>query len=110
MLAEDKISGGHARAILSASDPVAIAEIVAKRDLNVRQTEKLVKKMTDEPRASTRKITLKDPEVKELEAELSKKLGLEISVTNKGEGGKIVINYHSIAELDSVLRRLNTDI
>jgi ParB family transcriptional regulator, chromosome partitioning protein len=110
MLEEDKISGGHARAILSAQDPVTVAEIVAKRDLNVRQTEKLVKKLSSEPRATTRKITLKDPEIRQLEAELSKKLGLELSVLNKGEAGKIIITYRSIAELDSVLRRLDRDI
>lgn len=106
MVAEDRLSGGHARAILAAPDPIAVAEVVAKRDLNVRQTEKLVKKMSETPRIANRKPTLHDPELKELEQEICERLGLELTVTNKGHSGKIVISYHSIEELDSILRRL----
>lgn len=109
LLNDEKITPGHARAMLMVEDPVRMADIVVKRDLNVRQTEKLVKKMANDSQP-TRQITLKDPEVRELEQELSKKLGLELTVTNKGEGGKIIITYHTLQELDSVLRRLERDL
>ncbi len=109
MLAEEKLTAGHARAILTAEEPGRVAEVVIKRDLNVRQTEKLVKKLAKEPRTLPRKVSLRDPEIKRLEKELCAKLGLELSVTNKGEAGKITITYHTLAELDSVLRRLDRD-
>lgn len=108
LLNEDKLTAGHARALLTVENASTIAEEIIKKDLNVRQTEKLVKKLTDQKNGK-RTVKLsneKDQEIIRLEQELSKKTGLDITITNQDEKGKVVVSYHSLMELDQILRRL----
>lgn len=109
LLNDEKISAGHARALLSAKNASELAETIIKKDLSVRQTEKLVRKLekykNGEP-AKKKSDARKDEEIIALEQELSKKLGLDLTITNKDEHGQVIIAYHSLAELDAILRRL----
>lgn len=100
----DLITVGHARALLVARDPASIAEQIIKRGLSVRQTEKMVQSQSEFPRK--RKSAAKDPDIAELESTLSRKLGLEISISNQGQSGKITISYQNLAQLDLILRKL----
>jgi len=107
LLNKNKLSSGHARALLTAPNPEALAKVIIKRDLNVRQTEKIVRRLTStSDELEKQKKNPKDPEIVALEKDLSYNLGLDIKITNKNEKGQIIISYHSLAELDSILRRL----
>ena len=100
------LSAGHARALLNAADPEGLASLVVKRGLNVRQTEKLAQ--DGKTRAPKRKTpAAKDPDTIALEHDLSTMLGLTVSIDFHGEGGRLIINYGTLEQLDDLLGRLN---
>lgn len=115
-LDDDKLSMGHARALLNAKDAELLADEVVRRGLNVRQTEHLCRsglpsgKEAGVPtsRSSNRPSTArdKDPDILALEETLSENLGLKVSINDEGQQGQIIISYESLSQLDDILRRL----
>lgn len=117
-LEDDKISMGHARALLNAKDAETLADEVVKRGLNVRQTENLCR--TGMPDASAAAMAPKkkagsvrmvpsgdkDPDILALEETLSENLGLRVSINDQGQNGQLIISYESLSQLDDILRRL----
>lgn len=120
MLKEGKLSMGHGRALLNAAAPVAIALDIITQGLNVRQTEKLVKgeainegdfielgDVAQKKPAKKNKVNAeKDPDVIALEATLSENLGMQVSITDRGNSGEIALRYESLMQLDQILQRL----
>lgn len=113
-----ELSAGHARALLGAADPAALASEVIAKGLNVRQTEQLVnpRKRSD---ASTPSGSANagspgssaprehDPDTAALERDLSSLLGLRVTIRLQGQGGALTIHYNTLEQLDDVLHRLN---
>ena len=106
LLEDGSLSVGHARALLNADDGETLASQVVKRGLNVRQTEKLVRKQTrpPKPRAQTPE---KDADTLALERDLSALLGLTAEIQIRGAGGALTLHYNSLEQLDDVLNRLS---
>ena len=106
LLAQGDLEMGHARALLAlpAEDQEPMARVVVKGQLSVRQTEALVRRAGSKPE---RKPASVDPDIRRLEIRLSERLGAGVSInhTRKG-GGKVVIAYASLDELDGILSRL----
>lgn len=101
------LSMGHARALLTAEDPVGLAQEVIKRGLNVRQTEQLAKLAAARTGADTGKpAKVKSPDTVALEREVSNALGLKVTLTAEGQKGSLVIHYRSLDQLDGVLTRI----
>ncbi len=114
LLVEDELSAGHARALLGAEDPAALAKQVVARGLNVRQTERLVQDARDLPAGDARPAKSpaapapgKDPDTLALERDLTALLGLKVSIKFEGKSGSLTIHYQTLEQLDDVLRRLN---
>jgi ParB family chromosome partitioning protein len=110
MIAEGKLSVGHARALIGAADPVALAHEIVTKDLNVRQAEALAKKQ--KPQASKKQgpsaaASDKDADTRALERDLSLKLGLKVEVQFDGKGGRLVLHYATLDQLDGVIEKLN---
>ncbi len=114
---EGKLSAGHARSLITAKDPVALAKKVIAGDLSVRDTEKLVRKAAAPPpdsdrpsRKSARKSTEKTADTRALEGDLSANLGMKVSVDHQdgSEYGVITITYKTLDELDELCRILTT--
>lgn len=105
LLREGALTAGHARALLTAPDPLGLALQVVDRGLNVRQTEALAaaKPRTAAPERSTRPL---DPETAALERELSAQLGLRIAIRHEGSGGRVTIHYRDLDQLDGLIRLL----
>lgn len=112
MLESRQIEMGHARALLSISDPQQqhdAARQVIKKSLSVRETERLVKRMLD---AKGKKKPAKRPasvnaDIRRLEVEVSEKLGAKVRVVHGNKGsGRIVISYNSLDELDGILKHI----
>ncbi|WP_445376596.1 ParB/RepB/Spo0J family partition protein [Niveispirillum fermenti] len=103
MVQDGILSMGHARALLTAPDPVAAAHEVVKRELNVRQTEALVKQMAAEPLELTQPVKEKAPDTVALEREVSLALGLKVSLKGDGKKGTLQIHYRTLDQLDGVL-------
>ncbi len=110
MLEDGRLTAGHARALLGAQNPQALALKVVRSGLNVRQTEALVKAeqalAAKGPRAAPRKAAHRDADIVALERELSTSLGLTVSIAFDGKEGTLILAYNSLDQLDEVLRRL----
>ena len=108
MVAEGKLSAGHARALVTASDPLALAREVADRGLSVRDAEKLAKK-TDTVSKTPAPKAGKDADTRALEADLKAALGMWVSIDHgpAGEGGTVSVRYMDLDQLDEICRRLS---
>lgn len=105
---EERITEGHARALLALADSqlqLAALDRVLHDDLNVRQTEELVRRLqgTRPPRQDERP---RDPNVAAVEDELRLALGTRVSLRPGKKGGRIVIEYFSDDEFDGLYQRL----
>ena len=104
LVAERRLSMGHARAILGITSPelqTQVSEKCAAQGLSVRQVERLVKKM-NEPRESSEEL-LQDPNVRAAVGELEAALGTRVRIVEKSEQrGRIEIEYYSQEELQRV--------
>ena len=104
-LAANEISEGHARTLLALPTPEAQSaalKSILKYDLNVRQTEELVRKLSGEkPRKQSRKETT--PDIKALEDRLRQHLGTRVILNQKSKGGTLTIHYYSEEELNTIL-------
>ena len=98
-----ELSAGHARALLTAADPEALAAEVVRRGLNVRATERLVQRRAEAPRPRPR---LQDADTAALERELGDRLGLRVTLEAKKRGGALTLHYTSLDQLDRLLDRL----
>jgi ParB family transcriptional regulator, chromosome partitioning protein len=110
-LIEDRISEGHARALLALSTPeaqTAALRTVLAQELNVRQTEELVRKLSGEKPARKLKPAV-IPEVAEIEERLRSSLGTKVTLRSGRKGGTLIIHYYSDEELDALLGRLLKD-
>jgi len=114
MLRAGDISAGHARALVTCEDAVGLAQRIVDQGLSVRDTEKAAKpgaeakKPEQQPAAFLSEGTGKDADTRALEGDLSAHLGLKVSVEHKAgtEGGKLVLHYKSLEQLDDLCRRL----
>jgi len=105
-LIEGKITEGHAKAILAIDNPEkqrGLYELILKNSLTVRQTESKTKEISVQAHKRNVKI---DPEIKGLEDKLMEKLGTKVKVSRSGSGGKILIEYYSKEELDSLVSKI----
>ena len=101
------IEMGHARALLSLDNDLQAeaAGIVATKELTVRETEALIKKIQNPENKKT--TTEKDQDSINIEKDLTDKLGLKVSVSHNKKGkGKLVISYSKIAELENLLTKI----
>ena len=110
-LIEGRISEGHGRALLALPAPeaqTAALRTVVLQELNVRQTEELVRKLSGEKPARKPKPTA-IPEVAELEERLRSSLGTKVTLRSGRKGGTLTIRYYSNEELDALMGRLLKD-
>jgi ParB family chromosome partitioning protein len=106
-LIEGKITEGHAKAILSLDNPEkqrALYELILKSNLTVRQVEEKTKEVS--VRSYERHKTA-DPQMKSVENALVEALGTKVKVSKSGDGGKIVIEYYSQEDLDSLIQKIS---
>lgn len=110
-LADNCISEGHARALLALPSPqaqVAALQTVIKHDLNVRQTEELVRRLSGQRPQSLPKPEL-PPEIAAIEDRLRSYLGTRVVLNPRRQGGTVVIHYYSEEELDNLIDRILGD-
>jgi ParB family chromosome partitioning protein len=107
-LAEGLISEGHARALLGLPNQQAqraALSTVLNLELNVRQTEALVKKMSGE-RPPAKPKQQPSPEARDLENQLRNFLETKVSLSEGKHGGRLVIFYYSNEELNAILDKI----
>ncbi len=107
LLSQDKLSMGHARALVSLEDPekqILLAQEIVRRDLSVRETEKLVSKR-ERPRKEARERGF-DADLRALEEELVKILGTKVEIRGDRKKGAICILYFSLDELNRIYGKI----
>lgn len=116
-LAEGLLTAGHARALITAEDPAALAELIVEKGLTVRDAEKLAQdpaalaRLKGGDKAATVKPE-KHADTKALEKRLTDSLGLKVSVGHKPgkEYGDLKIKYTSLDQLDELCRKLGVEV
>ncbi len=107
LLLTGQLEMGHARALLSLDAPkqLAAANKIAKEGLTVRAAERLVKDSQAEPKIIKPKET--DHDTLRLQEDLTAKLGAKVVIEHKENGGgKLVIAYSSLEELDGIIDQI----
>jgi ParB family transcriptional regulator, chromosome partitioning protein len=103
-LDEGELSAGHARALLAATDPAAVAVEVMRGGLNVRATERLVQRRAQPAQGGRPRV--RDADTLALERDLGSHLGLRATLEPKVRGGSLTLHYASLDQLDQILRLL----
>ena len=106
LLEAGALSAGHARALLSAKDPVALAKLAVRANYSVREVERLVQ--GEERAAAAPPIRApRDPNIAALERELATRLGLAVRIeSRKGGRGSLTLQFRTLDQLSDVLARL----
>ena len=113
MVERRELDMGHARALLGLESPelaIEIAEQARKSQWSVRTTEEAVRRAAA-PRAGTKagKPAARgstDPNVRRLETDLSEKLGAAVAIEHGPKGGRVVIRYNGLDELEGILAHI----
>ena len=100
---------GHARTLLAIEGETqsrAACQVV-EQGLSVRETERLVKRLLEQPVAEKGSGPQADPHTQRLEEQLSERLGARVTIQHGRHGkGKLVVQYHSLDELDGILEHI----
>ena len=104
MVINGELSMGHARALIGVPDAINKANEIVEKKLSVRQTEKI----TSEFKKNKKNKIEKDPNISDLEKELSDKIGLRTSIqfNESGSSGSLTLYYSDLNQLDDLMKRL----
>jgi len=101
---DGKLSMGHARALIGVPNAREMANEIINKNLSVRQTEK----NTADFKKNKKRKKNKDPNILDLEKELSEKIGLKTSIqfSEQGSSGSLTLYYSDLDQLDDIMKRL----
>ena len=104
MVIDGDLSMGHARALIGVPNAINKAKEIIERKLSVRQVEKIA----SEFKKNKSKKNLKDPNIIDLEKELSDKIGLKTSIqfNDNGSSGSLTLYYSNLNQLDDLMKRI----
>jgi ParB family chromosome partitioning protein len=114
LLTDDRISAGHARALLALGDQEAITSLslrVAAEDLSVRETEEIVRRFIEAPAEASRKkqdprSEPADPNLAEVEEILSEQLATRVVIRMGRRRGQVLIDFGSADDLDRIVSEI----
>ncbi len=118
MVGDQRLSMGHARALINVPGAEAIADKVVAKGLSVRDVERLARQ-TREPESKRARAPREaatggsdgsiDADLRALERQLGDVLGLKVQIAHGEKGGTITIGYSTLGQLDMVCQRLSGD-
>ena len=108
LLEQGQLDMGHARALLALPGTAQsdAAKAVVRGGLTARATEALVRRLLAGNKSKPTKKAL-DPNIRTLQDDLADRLGARVRVEHGGKGGKLIIEYHSLDELDGILAKIH---
>ncbi|SEN46229.1 chromosome segregation DNA-binding protein [Paracoccus alcaliphilus] len=110
---EGKLTSGHARALITAPNPVQLAQRVIEKGMSVRETEEMVRKLAQQQPGAPkpgRRRSEKDADTIALESDLSAHLRMKVDIDHAGEkGGRLTIAYKDLDQLDRICQILGGD-
>ncbi len=105
MVARGELTAGHARTLVSVEDPEALARLIVRDGLSVREAEAL-QQQKPLPRRASAERQEKDADTLAIEKRLSDALGLGVTIDHKVSGGRVEIRYRTLEQLDGVIGKL----
>lgn len=108
MVSEGTLSAGHARTVVTASDPDSLAKRIVQEGLSVRQAEMLANDSgngSKKPKSAANEQE-KDADTLALEKMLSDTTGYRVEISHKAKGGQVKIGYKDLEQLDALCRLL----
>lgn len=107
-LNDGALTAGHARALVVAPDPEALARRIVDEGLTVRAAEQMAQEVVTEPHGRAKSARPeKDADTKALEKRLGDLLGVKVEIAHKASGaGEIRLKYATLEQLDEIIRRL----
>ncbi len=107
-LREGRLTAGHARALITASDPESLAQQVIQNGLSVRETEALAREVGRTAGERRKKEPAKDADTRVLEQDLSATLGMSVVIDHHPGGeGRVIVRYKDLEQLDQLCRVLS---
>ncbi len=107
LVANNKLSAGHAKILVGLDNALFLANQITEKNLSVRQAENLVKILKNKRGISNKSL---DPNIKNLEASISEKIGLNVVIKNKKNNkGSITFSYHDIDQLNKIIEIIKTN-
>jgi ParB family chromosome partitioning protein len=107
MLARGELTAGHARTLITANDPAALARQIVGSGLSVREAEALSQqRIAPERKMSNRTHSERDADTVALEKRLSDALGLSVAINHHDNGGRLEIRYKTLEQLDGICLKL----
>ncbi len=106
MLVGEVLTPGHARTLITITDEekqAKLADTIVQRNLNVRETEKLVNEQLNPKESKLHKRSAKDVHILDIEEKLKSILGTKVDLQHKHNKGKIVIEYYSNEEFERII-------
>ncbi len=102
------LSVGHAKAVLQAKDPGALAKEIAARGMTVRQAEDAARKShsATTPKLSKSAPARRDADLEMLESQISEALGLQVAIEERGKRGSVTIKFSNLDQLDTIIEKL----
>lgn len=117
MIEDGNISKSHARALITAEDPVAAANQIVEMNMTVKElanigpnSKKKIRKFKSEHKiteAVTAEKGLLEEDIELLEKSIGENLGVKVKITNYGSNGQVIINYNKLEELDGIFQKLS---
>jgi ParB family transcriptional regulator, chromosome partitioning protein len=111
MITNGALSAGHARTLITAENPGALADKIVRDGLSVRQAEALAQNGGVKPAVAKVKADGddgKDADTRALEKLLSDVTGMRVTVNHQNKGGDVRIHYTTLEQLDEICRRLQS--
>lgn len=105
MVSSGTLTAGHARTLITAEDPGALAQQIVSGGLSVREAEAL-SQQRDMPKAKPAPVRDRDADTVALERRLSDALGLSVALSHSERGGRLEIRYKTLEQLDGICVKL----
>ncbi|MEJ1119339.1 ParB/RepB/Spo0J family partition protein [Phyllobacterium sp. CCNWLW109] len=107
MITNGSLSAGHARTLITADNPAALADKIVRDGLSVRQAEALAQgEGGKQPSPKAKTADEKDADTQALEKLLSDVMGMRVTVNHLNKGGDVRIHYTTLEQLDEICQRL----
>jgi ParB family chromosome partitioning protein len=106
LIDDRKLTPGQARPLIGLKNAESLATIIIRKAMSARQAERLAKSYGAAKRVHIRKD--KDADTRALEQTLEDATGYKVDISFNGKGGKVLINYSNLEQLDDIVRRLSS--
>ncbi len=108
MVSTGQLSAGHARALITSTDPVKLARLAVSKGMSVREVERLAKGLAGNRSAKSHGPETKDADTRAIEQDLSAALKMPVSIAHTIDGsGQLTIRYYNLDNLDLLCRALS---